>query len=59
MSNNPIEWLKENKCSECFRYTARGYTLCEGHLYGFSRMMDEEDIERLKKYKESQSRENE
>jgi hypothetical protein len=51
MSGLSLEYLKENKCREsgCYRFCAKGYTLCPGHLWGFSRMMDEEDLERIKK----------
>jgi len=41
-----ISWLKENKCKEpnCYNLCLRGYIYCEGHLYGFPRKMDVEDI---------------
>lgn len=50
MSDLPVEYLKQNKCSEqnCYRFCAKGYTLCPGHLWGFSKKMDEEDIKKLK-----------
>jgi hypothetical protein len=50
MSSLSLQYLKEMKCSEseCYRFCAKGYTLCEGHLYGFPRKFDDEDIKRLK-----------
>jgi len=51
MSDLSLEYLKENKCSEegCFRFRAKGYIFCEGHLHGFPKSMDDEDVERLNK----------
>jgi hypothetical protein len=48
MSNYSTDYLKEHKCSECYNFCVPGYTLCHGHLWGFPRKMDEEDIKKLK-----------
>ena len=57
MSQNEIEWIMENKCSieDCYHHTERGVIYCIHHLHGSCSKFDDEDIERIKKYKEVMS----
>ena len=50
MSKLPIGHLISKKCGaeKCYCERAKGHTYCEGHLWGFPKEFDNEDIKRLK-----------
>lgn len=51
MNNKQLKYYLDRKCSEdgCIYLCAPGYTICEGHLYGFPRKLPDEVIAYLEK----------